>query len=56
MSWSVTVTTDTLSLSGSFQDFEVSSSLYEATLNPGEQAHVQIEYNPQDSSPTEHLE
>jgi hypothetical protein len=55
MSWGSVTTSDTLNLTGSFQDFEVSSVTYAETLNPGERAHVQLEYDPQ-ASPTEHLE
>ena len=55
MSWGSVTTSDTLNLTGSFQDFLVSSVTYEATLNPGERAHVQLAYDPQ-ASPTEHLE
>ena len=55
MSWGSLTTSDTLNLTGSFQDFAVSSVPYEATLNPGERVHVQLEYDPQ-ASPTEHLE
>ena len=54
MSWG-SVTPRIPSITGSFQDFQVSSVTYEATLNPGERAHVQLAYDPQ-AAPTEHLE
>lgn len=55
MSWGSVTTSDTLNLTGSFQTFQASSVDIEVTLNPGERAHVQLEYAPQ-ASPTEHLE
>lgn len=55
MAWGSTTTSDSLSLGASMATFQASSVDLEVTLNPGERAHVQIDYDPQ-ATPTEHCE
>lgn len=53
MAWGSVGTSDSLNLSSSFQTVQESASDLSISLNPGESAHVQLDYNPQDASPTE---
>lgn len=53
MAWGAVSTSDTLNLSSSYQDVLLSATVMRIDLNPGEVAHVQVRYNPQDASPTE---
>jgi len=53
MAWGSLGSSDSLTLSGSWQTVQQSSSDWEITLNPGEMAQVVLDYNPQ-STPTEY--
>lgn len=55
MAWGSVTTSDALTLSGSYQDVQESAADMEISLNPGETAHIQFEFNPQ-GSPTEWCE
>ena len=55
MAWGAVVESDSLSLTGSYQDVQDSAADMIVQLNPGEIAHVQFEYNP-GAGPTEHCE
>jgi hypothetical protein len=55
MAWGAITTTDAKTLTGTMQTLQISSVDVETELNPGERAHVQIEFNPQ-ATPSEHCE
>lgn len=56
MVWGAVAESDSLALSGSYQDVQDSAADMIVQLNPGEIAHVQFEYTPDQTSPTEHCE
>ena len=55
MAWSASTTSDSLTLTSSWQTVQASSADLEITLNPRETAVVMLEYNPQ-ASPSDTLE
>ena len=55
MAWSASTTSDSLTLTSSWQTVQASSADLEITLNPKETALIDLEYNPQ-ASPTDTLE
>jgi hypothetical protein len=54
MAWGSVTTSAHMNLSGTFQTVQASAVDLKVELNPGERAHVQLAYEPQDSTPTEH--
>lgn len=55
MAWGSVTTSDELTLSGTFADVQKDAADMVISLNPGESAHVQIEFDPE-ATPTEFLE
>lgn len=54
MAWT-TVTADSLTLTGTYQTIQAAAVDMVTTLNPGELAYVQVDFNPQ-ATPTENLD
>lgn len=55
MAWGSVTTSDTLALTGSYQDVQESAADMVVQLNPGEVAHVQLHYDPE-ATPSENCE
>ena len=52
MAWRAQINSTQLALTGSFQTVQESAADMELELDPFEEAHIQLEFNPQ-ASPTE---
>ncbi len=55
MAWSSATTSDTLTLTGSYQTVQLSAADMVITLNPGETANIMLKFAPQ-ATPTENCD